>query len=104
EPLATATNGEAAIEEIFAEMGADRLAAARKVLGHLKGHPDPQPFAAAARRLIFQKGSNAHDYKFSSAVLEDYRTLASPWRERLLAASVFNLRSSRDRDNSLVER
>ena len=103
EPLAPA-NGDGAIDEILAEMGGDRLAAARKVLGHLKDHPNPQPFADAARRLIFQKGTNSHDYKFSSAVLEDYRTLASPWRERLLAASVFNLRSSRDRDNGLVQR
>ena len=104
EPLAPTTNGDGAIEEIFAEIGSNRLDAARKVLGYLKDHPNPEPFADAARRLIFLKGNNAHDYKFSSAVLEDYRTLASPWRERLLAASVFNLRSSRDRDNSLVQR
>ena len=25
-----------------------------------------------ARRLVFLKGNDAHDYKFSSAVLEDY--------------------------------
>jgi hypothetical protein len=104
EPLSPTTNGDGAIEEIFAEMGANRLTAARKVLGYLKDHPDAAPFADAARRLIFLKGNNSHDYKFSSAVLEDFGTLASPWRERLLAASVFNLRSARDGDNSLVQR
>ncbi|HZZ27241.1 MAG TPA: hypothetical protein VFE46_04470 [Pirellulales bacterium] len=30
------------------------------------------PFIDAARLLVFLKGNNAHDYKFSSAVLEDY--------------------------------
>jgi hypothetical protein len=54
--------------------------------------------------LIFLKGRDSHDYKFSSAVLEDVAHLSSPWRERFLAASVFNLRGSGDSDNDLVKR
>jgi hypothetical protein len=104
EPLAPTMKGDGAVEEIFAEMGGDRLTAARKILGYLRDHPDPQPLADAARRLIFLKGNNSHDYKFSSAVLEDYKRLSSPWRDRLLAASAFNLRGSRDKDNDLVKR
>jgi hypothetical protein len=57
-----------------------------------------------ARRLIFLKGNNAHDYKFSSAVLEDYYHVSPAWRDRYLAASVFNLRGSGGPDNSLVQR
>ena len=60
--------------------------------------------ADAARRLIFLKGNNAHDYKFSSAVLEDYHHLTPPWRDRFLAASVFNLKGSGAADNELVKR
>jgi hypothetical protein len=104
EPLAPGESGDGAVDEIFAEISHDRLTAARKVLGWLKDHPSPQPFADAARRLIFLKGSNAHDYKFSSAVLEDYAHVSSPWRDRLLAASVFYLRGSGERDNGLVGR
>jgi hypothetical protein len=104
EPLASEQSGEAAVEEIFAEISRDRLAAARKVLGWLADRPSPQPFADAARRLIFLKGSNSHDYKFSSAVLEDYERLLPPWRDRMLAASVFYLRGSGERDNALVQR
>jgi hypothetical protein len=104
EPLAPVESGEAAVDEIFAEISRDRLTAARKVLGWLADRPSPQPFADAARRLIFLKGSNAHDYKFSSAVMEDYAHLAPPWRDRLLAASVFYLRGSGERDNGLVQR
>jgi hypothetical protein len=50
------------------------------------------------------KGDNSHDYKFSSAVLEDYAHLSPQWRERYLAASVFQLRGSGAPDNGLVKR
>ena len=65
---------------------------------------DPKPLVDAARRLIFLKGRDAHDYKFSSAVLEDYHLMKPPWRDRYLAASVFNLKGSGDTDNGLVKR
>ena len=59
---------------------------------------------AAARRLIFSKGADSHDYKFSSAVLEDYYHASPAWRDRLLAASLMLLPSSGERDNQLVRR
>src|ERR1043166_7056473 len=79
-------------------------AAARKVLAYLKAHPAPEDFIKAARRLVFLKGNNSHDYKFSSAVLEDYAHLSPGWRDRFLAASVFNLRGAGDKDNELAKR
>ena len=64
----------------------------------------PQPLIDAARRLIFLKGNDSHDYKFSSAVLEDYYHVSPAWRDRYLAASVFNLCGSIGPDNDLVKR
>lgn len=93
-----------AVGGIFAAIGKDTPAAARLTLGWLQSHPDPKAFADAARRLIFLKGRDSHDYKFSSAVLEDYARIAPPWRDRVLAASVFNLRGSTASDNDLVKR
>jgi hypothetical protein len=104
EPAPLAAAGPEAIEEIFAEMGRDRLTAARKILAYLKDQRDPRPLADAARRLIFLKGTDSHDYKYSSAVLEDYATLVSPGRERFLAAAAFYLKGSADPDNPLVQR
>jgi hypothetical protein len=104
EPLAPTAKGEEAVAEIFAGLARDRLTAARKLLAWLGDNPSPAPVATAARRLIFLKGTNSHDYKFSSAVLEDYERLAPPWRHRLLAASAFYLRGSSDPDNALVPR
>ncbi len=97
-------NGDGAIEEIFADVGNDRLAASRKILAYLRDNPNPKSLVDAARRLIFLKGRDSHDYKFSSAVLEDYAFMSPPWRDRYLAASVFNLKGSGDKDNDLVKR
>ncbi len=104
EPLTPDAKGTEALAEIFADVSTDRLKAARKVLGWLKTAETAQPLAAAARRLIFLKGTNSHDYKFSAAVLEDYERLSPPWRDRLLAASMFYLKGSGDQDNDLVTR
>ncbi len=104
EPAPLKASGGAALEEIFADVSHDRLNAARKVLAYLRDHPDPQPLAKAARRLIFLKGHDSHDYKFSSAVFEDYEVMVPPWRDLFLAASVFNLKGSVEADNDLVRR
>ena len=91
------------LEDIFADVSRDRHAAAGKVLSYLQSSP-AEPFVDEARRLLFLKGTDSHDYKYSSAVLEDYLGLSQEWRDRYLAASVFNLRGSGTRDNDLVQR
>jgi hypothetical protein len=104
QPTPTKASGPDAIEEIFAEISSDRLEASRKILSYLRSSPDPKPLADAARRLIFLKGHDSHDYKYSSAVLEDYSWMAPPWRDRYLAATAFYLKGSAAPDNDLVKR
>jgi hypothetical protein len=104
EPLPPKAKGQVAIEEIFADVSSDRMSAARKMSAYLKENPQPEKLINAARRLIFLKGTNAHDYKFSSAALEDYYNVSPAWRDRYLASSVFNLRGSGGQDNELVKR
>jgi hypothetical protein len=97
--------GAGAIEEIMADVHKDNMAAARKVLALLdKKDGAPEGLLTAAQRLIFLKGSDAHDYKFSSAALEDYYHATPACRDRYLASSVFWLKGSGDKDNSLVKR
>jgi hypothetical protein len=98
------SKGAEAVNEIFADLSKDKTTAAKKVLGYLKDNPDSRPITDAARRLIFRKGTDSHDYKFSSAVLEDYAHVSPEWRNRFLAASVYWLKGSGDRDTSIVER
>lgn len=92
------------IEEIFAEISGNKEAAARKALAYLKSARDPKPFMQEAQRMIYLKGTGSHDYKFSSAVLEDYHNISPKMRDRFLAASVFWLQGSGKKDTSLVGR
>jgi len=97
-------DSDAPLEEIFAEISRDRLVASQKVLTYLQEKSDPKPLIDGARRLIFLKGRDSHDYKFSSAVMEDYSYMLPPWRDRYLAASMFYLKGSEEKDNDLVKR
>lgn len=91
------------IAAIFDSIGKDNSAACSQTLGYLQSGGDITALMDAARLLIFQKGTDSHDYKFSSAVLEDFYNVSPAWRNRCLAASVFKLRSSRDADNKLTQ-
>ena len=105
QPIAMKNSAPAdAINEIFADVSKNRTQAAAKIRSFLQAGGEARQLINTARRLIFVKGSNAHDYKFSSAVLEDYYHTSPAWRDRFLALSVFNLRGSGDRDNKLVQR
>jgi hypothetical protein len=92
------------VEEVFADASKDKMAASRKVLGYLQNGGDPQALVDEARRLIFVKGRDAHDYKFSAAILEDSALLSPESRNRLLASSVHYLKGSQAPDNGLVGR
>jgi hypothetical protein len=104
EPLSPTSAGAQAVDEIFADVSRDRLVAAQKTLAWLETGGDVRPFLDAARRLLFLKGTDSHDYKFASAALEDYYHMGEGARDRYLAAAMFNLRGSRDRDNPLAAR
>ena len=80
------------------------MVAAQKTLSLLRGSGSVEQLIDAARVLIFLKGDNAHDYKFSSAVLEDYFHVSPAWRDYYLAANMFKLRGTLDDDNQLVAR
>jgi hypothetical protein len=97
-------DGDPGLEEVFAAVGHDRPAAARLALAHLEKGGDPQTFIDSAQRLIYLKGVDSHDYKFSSAVLEDCRHLSPSYRNRYLAASTAWLQGTRREDSSIVAR
>jgi hypothetical protein len=104
QPAPLETGGVAAVDEIFAVLADDPVEASRMALAFLQAEGNrPEDFIRAARSLSTLKCRNGHDYKFSSAVLEDYARISPPWRDRYLAASVHYLRSNRAPDNELVE-
>ncbi len=105
EPGELTGQGQAAIDNIFATASTDKLGAARKTLALLQNHPDQlAPLMTTARRLIFAKGTDSHDYKFSSATLEDFYHVSPAWRNRFFASSVFWLKGSAGNDTPIVQR
>ena len=99
----SAVNTPNAIAAIFDVIGKDNSVACSQTLGYLNSGGDIAALMDAARLLIFQKGTDSHDYKFSSAVLEDFYNVSPTWRNRCLAASVYKLRGSHDADNKLTQ-
>lgn len=91
-------------DEIFATVSKDRSAAAHQAYAYLAGGGDARALMTTARRLVFLKGNDAHDYKFSSAVLEDYDHLSPAYRNQYLATAMHYLPGSGAKENPLVER
>lgn len=90
---------------IFAALSKDKTTAAQKALAFLSGNPTgAKELTDEGRRLIFLKGTDAHDYKFSSSVLEDAEFIAPAWRDRFLAASLFWMKGAGSPDSPLVKR
>ena len=105
EPEELVGEGQQTIDDIFATASTNKLTAARKALCLLQTRADQQaPLMTTARRLIFAKGTDSHDYKFSSAALEDFHHVSPAWRNRFLAASMFWLKGSGGIDTPLVRR
>lgn len=92
------------IEEVIANISRNKMTASIQVREYLKEGGDAHGLIDEARRQVFLRGKNAHDYKYTSAVLEDFAHVSPGWRNDYLALSVFNLRGSEDRQSDLVDR
>ena len=99
-----AADGAPGVEEIFADVETDSPSAARKLLAYFRSGGERQAVADAARRLVLAKARGAHDYKYSSAVLEDVEHVSADWRDRYLAGALCCLKGSSAPDSELVDR
>ena len=55
---------------------------------------NPKALMDAGRLLVFFKGNDSHDYKYSAALMEDYGHVSPEWRNRYLASGMMQLRGS----------
>ncbi len=93
------------IASILEQVGRDNSLASREVMQLLADDPSAAPaLIDAARRMVFLKGTNSHDYKFSSAVLEDYYHISPAFRDAYLATSVYHWRGAGEPDSRLLPR
>jgi hypothetical protein len=104
DPIDLKVQGTEAVDEIFRELGKNKLESARKILGYLAKEENPTELMRRARQLIFLKGTNAHDYKYSAALLEDFFHMPPQYRNRCLASGAFYLKGESDSDNPLTKR
>ena len=98
-PGEIAPSEETAARDILAAAGhkpksADHIAsvageAAPKAFRYAQQYPEPRAYFREARRQIFLKSSEEHEYKYPAAIFEDYRLVDPQWRPHLLAASVY---------------
>jgi hypothetical protein len=93
------------VAAVYDALTRDKGSAARLALGYLKSdEAGGKKLIDAGRRLIFLKGTDSHDYKFSSATMEDYAHVSPQLRDRFLAASLFWLKGSGAADAPIVNR
>lgn len=97
-------SAERSVAEVFEQLGKQPQQAAASLLSYLNDGNSANDAMHHARRLIFLKGTDSHDYKYSSAVLEDYHQLTPAWRNRYLAASLYKMRHEGERTTPLVDR
>ncbi len=103
--LAVGEDTTAEIAAILDNVGQNNPQAARQALGLLNREPAAaSTLFHAARRLIFLKGTNSHDYKYSSAVFEDYYAISPAWRNYFAASTLYKLRGMQDQDTQLLPR
>ena len=96
--------GPPTLEAVYEVVGADPVRAARLTLAYAEGGGSAEAFMDLGRALLFRKGTDVHDYKFSAAAFEEFALADPRWRPRLLATSVFRLKGAGDRDSPLARR
>ena len=100
--------GDEAVGEIFETINdgpEGRGKAAGKTVGYLERGGSTDLIFAAARRMIFHKGRDSHDYKFGAAAWEECELADDPkWRAPLAAAMMFNLPGAKTADSPLMKR
>ena len=91
--------------EIFATMSQDRKKAGTMAMSYLARGGSPDLIFDAARRMIFHKGRDSHDYKYGAALWEECLWSTDPkWRNPMVAASMFNFPGAKTADSPLMIR
>ena len=94
----------AAAELIVNTMATDRTAAARGAFSYATRHANQPALFSAARRLIFTRAVDTHDYKYPAAAFEDIQTVSPAWRPHMLAASMLHIPAVTAPESQVIQR
>jgi hypothetical protein len=92
------------LDEIFSQIQKDKPGAAVGVFQFLQSGGKPTELVRKARELVFLKGTDSHDYKFSSAAIEDVAAISPKWRPYYLAGCSYLLHGSTEKTTALSEK
>jgi hypothetical protein len=81
----------AAAESILTTMPTARIAAACSAIAYARRHANDPALLSAARRLVFTRATDTHDYKYPAAAFEDIPIVSTAWRPHMLAASMLHI-------------
>ncbi|MBS0263487.1 MAG: twin-arginine translocation signal domain-containing protein [Planctomycetes bacterium] len=105
EPSPIPRSADEAVADIFATIGVNRRDAAGKTLAFLAQGGSNETLFAAARRMIFLKGTDSHDFKFGAAAWEESLLASTPRTRSLLTAGMMGyLPASTTADSPLMNR
>ncbi len=93
-----------AAESIITTMAKDRIAAARSTFAYAKRHANKPALVSAARRLVFTRAADPHDYKYPAAAFEDIPTVTPAWRPHMLAASMLHIPAATAPESEVIRR
>lgn len=96
--------GDGDVRDVFDAVNRNSKLAAQKTLAYFGADGALDPWTEEARRLVVQKGSSVHDYKFAFAAIEDSAKISREWLGYYLAASTYLLQGAGEADNPLVRR
>jgi hypothetical protein len=94
----------AAAESIVNTMPTDRNAAARGAFAYATRHANQPALFAAARRLVYTRATDAHDYKYPAAAFEDISIVSPAWRPHMLAASMLHIPAPSAPESQIIQR
>jgi hypothetical protein len=99
------SSGDEAVGEIFTTVNDDRKKAAAKTQAYLGRGGSSDLIFDAARRMIFHKGAESHQYKYGAALAEEFLWSTEPkWRGQIAATSMFYLPGAKSPDSPLMNR
>ena len=95
---------EKATEEILSAISTDRADAAAKAFAFDRRFGGADKLFDGARRLVFTKCTEHHQYKWPAAIFEDYRIVSPEWRPHMAATAMYYLRGTGHPDSPVIER
>ena len=78
--------------------------AARAAFAYARRHPNHPALFSAARRLVFTRATDTHDYKYPAAAFEDIPSVSPAWRPHMLAASMLHIPAPNAPESQLILR